>query len=252
VNSSNLTILNSLPVVTLSYPLNDTSTTNRTPLFNWTSQDNDGDSMTYEINISSPQCTSDERYDAEIGELSYVPNPDLQCLYDNGDYYLWKVRANDGEEDGEWSEERLLKLGSYVETSLLINYVDFGFKNISYYPTYNDNTTDDAPVPFVLENTGNAVSNVSVNATALWQGVLGDSNNYMFKMDNYNEAGSFDWLSSITSWSNFSLTGSVVALSNFNYTDSNDTAEMDVFIQVPPNEPPGLRSSTVIFTTSLA
>ena len=52
VNSSNLTILNSLPVVTLTNPDNGALVTNRTPTFNWTAQDDDQDSLGYEFNIS--------------------------------------------------------------------------------------------------------------------------------------------------------------------------------------------------------
>ena len=48
------------------------------------------------------------------------------------------------------------------------------------------------------------------------------------------------------------ITGDVVAISELNYSDSRDEAEADIFIQVPPNEPAGIRSSTVVFSSSLA
>ena len=36
-----------------------------------------------------------------------------------------------------------------------------------------------------------------------------------------------------------------------NYTDSTDTAEVDINVTVPPNEEPGFKNSTVTFTASL-
>jgi len=44
----------------------------------------------------------------------------------------------------------------------------------------------------------------------------------------------------------------VIGIANLNYTDSKDSAEVDLYVQVPPNEPPGFRNSTITFISSLA
>ena len=37
-------------------------------------------------------------------------------------------------------------------------------------------------------------------------------------------------------------------MNRLNYTDSNDTANIDINIEVPPGEPVGTKSSNIIFT----
>ena len=49
------------------------------------------------------------------------------------------------------------------------------------------------------------------------------------------------------------LNGSAVtSIADFNYTDATDTAEIDVYIDVPPNEGSDVRSSSITFMASLA
>jgi len=249
VNSSNLTILNTAPVVTLSAPGDNTATTDRTPEFSWTSEDDDGDDMTYEINLSSDSCASDNRYDVGVGGLSYTPSYDLRCLYDNGDYYVWKVRADDGDINGSWTSEWKINISSLVGLNLLESVVSFG----SMSPGDSNDTTDAGLDAFKVENNGTVYINISVNASALWDEAQSDSVYYRAKVDNVSgEEGAFSWLSSITDWFNVPFTGYTVMVDYLDYSNVTDSAEIDIAVEVPVGEAPGVKSSNFILKYELA
>ena len=266
INSSapaNVTILNSLPTVTLTSPPDNNITTNRTPTFTWSGSDDDNDAMSYQINISlvaASACSDPDDFQNLTTEI-YTPSVDFSCISDNNDYYVWTVRANDSSGYGAWAVARKINISAVIDISLPTDYIDFGFKNVSYTPVYQDNTTDDSPAPFVIQNDGNALVNITINASDLWTSVSGASDYYKFKVDNVSgEEGAFDWAHSNTSWAqmpNASWEPSPnvilpVIISELNYSADKDSAEIDIHIQVPPNEWPGLRKSTIYFTSSLA
>ena len=249
-SSSNITILNAAPVVILDSPVNDNSTIDRTPAFNWTGSDIDDDDLTYEINIApyygEDFVSGDTRNVKDLSDLNYTPLTDLQFLSDNNYYYKWKVRASDGEINGEWSAERNISIKSEVSMSFITNDIYFG--NLAIEESSN---TDDSLSPFVITNDGTVYINVSVNASALW--IEKAPSNYQFKVDNDStESNSFNWLSSLTNWTNMPLTGFVVAVDNLSYVDSSDTAEIDINITVPAGEALGIKNSTIVFSYSLA
>jgi len=130
VNSSNLIILNSAPVIFLESPSDGSLTADRTPLFVWNASDADADDLTYEINITpyygeNPSAL-DLRNETGLTALNYTPSSDLQLLYDNGYHYRWKVRADDEEVNGSWSSEWMINLSSTVGINILVNEVSFG------------------------------------------------------------------------------------------------------------------------------
>lgn len=254
VMSNWLLIENNPPVVTLLAPANDSQITNRIPTFNWSGFDSEGDPLTYEINISligSSTCSDPDR---DVGSLSneyYTVATPLNCLYDNNDYYIWTVRASDdgGSTWGDWAEPWIVKIQSLVSINLTNNLVDFGV----VLPEDINDTEDNNPPPFTLENIGNVRVNVSVNATNLWNSVLNPTNYFQYKIDNSTELGSFDWFLSQTSWAQVPSTNSPqTAIVDFNWIDSNDDAQVDLNISVPPNEGAGTRTSTIQFEASLA
>jgi hypothetical protein len=252
VNSSNLTILNTAPVVTLNAPADNSATTDRTPEFNWTSSDDDNDSMTYEINIShlgGVGCVDLDEVESGIGGLSYTPSPDLNCLYDNGDYYVWKVRADDGEVNGSWTSEWTINISALVSVKLLDSVISFG----DMVPGDSNDTATSALNPFKIENNGTVYVNISVNASALWTEAPSSSSYYRFKVDNVSgEEGAFSWLTSLTSWFNVPFTGYVVGIDYLNYSDVKDSAEVDILLEVPPSEDPGVKNSNVVLKAELA
>lgn len=250
--SNQLIIRNSLPTVTLTGPADGNVTDNRTPMFSWTGYDADGDSLTYEINITrffdpgSVSLCNDIRSDT-TGNSYYIPTYDLSCLKDNGVYYVWSVRANDGEGYGSWSSTRTVNITALMTISLPVKSIDFGNMMID---EAND-TSDDAPTPFVIQNDGNSLANITMSANNLWQSVSNPSQYYKFKIDNVTgETFAFNWTGSVTNFTNVT-SSQINAIHTLNYSNIKDSAEIDVYVKVPPNEPPTVRNSTMTFYASL-
>ncbi|MBU3913734.1 MAG: hypothetical protein KKE50_06605, partial [Nanoarchaeota archaeon] len=243
-NSSSLEIRNSLPVVTLLSPESGNITINRTPEFSWSASDADSDDLTYEINITSSSFTDDDRYLADILSLSYVPSSDLKYLSDNGYYYTWRVRATDGDY-GDWTDSNTINITSYVSISLLTDSVNFGITNMSE----EKNTTQDNPAPMIINNAGNVLVNVSVNATELWESESQPTERFIGKIRSY--FGNASWAN--TTWFRIpSLTGAVSIIDRLQYKDTNDSVKFDISVKVPDAEPPGNKSSTINFLARLA
>ena len=250
--SGNLTILNSPPVVTLLLPPNNNKTTDRTPTFTWSASDDDNDAMGYEFNISlvpAGFCSDADIYAQGLGSGTYTLTSDLNCFDDNGDYYIWSARANDSEGFGNWASYRNINISTLIIINLTTDLIEFG----SVIPPSSNDTTDNSPAPFVLQNDGNVKVNVTAGASSLWEAIANPNQYYKFKIDNKtDELNSFNWLASLTSWTNMPLTASaILGIVELKYPDANDTAEIDVYVEIPPNEPPGTKNSTVTFTASL-
>ena len=253
-NSSELEVLNSLPTVILVAPTDWNDSTNRSLEFNWNGSDDDGDSLTFEITIGeykfegSDVC-SDDRLNSSLNEESYVPSSDLYCLHDNGFYYNWSVRAHDGVGWGVSSDVWHFNVTAEIDINLDIDEVNFG----SLSPGNINDSSDDNPSPFVIDNNGNVVTNISLNSSAIWNTESGDSSYYQFKVDNVTgEEGAFDWLLSIVSWFDVPITGEVVAVGELNYADGDDSAEVDIRLEVPGDESPGAKNGWIVFKGVLA
>jgi hypothetical protein len=248
--SSELTIVNRAPTISLISPDDGSSTTNRTPSFSWSGSDPDSDMLTYEFNISlvaASVCTEGDRYQTSLG-TSYTLTSDLACIFDNGDYYMWSARSYDGVNYSEWAAYRSIKINSLVSMNLTNSIVNFG--NLGYLKT-ND-TTSGVPQPFVIENDGNVLLNITIKAANLWNTIANPNQYYKFKAREA-EGGSFDLGNSVTSFTNMSSsTTPVMCVSALKYSDATDSANVDIYVKVPPDEPIGARSSTVSFTYTLA
>jgi len=253
VNSTGLMVLNQLPIITLDNPTNFLNTNNRTPEFNWSVVDADSDVSFYEINITDYKFSGSQTCENDFFELlsaaSFIPPSDLVCLRDNGYYYTWRVRANDSVGFGDWSSDFVVNITSNIIISLPTASVIFG----TIGPSGTNDTVDDIPAPFVIQNDGNSIVNISVNATAIWGVETDNSSSYQFKVDNVSgEEGAFNWLKSIISFFDVPITGRIVAVVELNYTDSKDSVEIDINLTVPANEAPGFKTSNITFISSLA
>ena len=138
-----------------------------------------------------------------------------------------------------------------VAISLPTSTVDFG----TVYQGAADNTTDNSPGPLVIQNDGGVNVNVSiardVNSTALFSGTGGGDNtaSFQFKVDNSTEPNSFNWVDSTTTWTNIpGVAGINNVLTELKYQDSTDTAEVDLLINIPSDEPVGAKNETLVFT----
>jgi hypothetical protein len=158
------------------------------------------------------------------------------------------VRGYDGEQYGNWTTDWTINISSYISTSMPVNLVAFG--SIDYL-SYND-TTDDSPSAFKLQNDGNALVNVTVSASNLWTSIVNPNNYYRFKARNVTGKGSnFRWASSLTTWQQMPASP-LLSIVELNDSDVSDDVDVDLYVEVPPNEAPSNRNSTVYFVSSLA
>ncbi|UCC91577.1 MAG: hypothetical protein JSV39_04695 [Candidatus Aenigmatarchaeota archaeon] len=236
--------------VVLDYPEHDSHTTNRTPMFNWSEpSDADGDTLNYTINITClPDCSDDNRYVTGIGTNSYTLTQELQYFGDDNRYYNWSVHANDGYENGSWSDEWNFTLDTNVSITMLNDTVDFGENRI---PGYIDNTTDNDPHPFSLRNVGNCIIDVNLSSSdLLWDVVSQPSDYFNYSVDWLTgEEGAFNWSGSQTSQANIPQVDQNVTFINYlNYTSGNSSAEIELYIEVPSGEYIGIKNSTIVFT----
>jgi len=242
-NTTEVIVLNSPPSkVNLLYPENgDQFFTNRTPKFNWTAAtDADNDPLTYQIqfglnsDISSPllnETDISDTYYQQILELDFTT-------------YYWRVRANDGEENGNWSDTWNFTLIPFVSIILTQDAMNFG---IMGQFEVND-TTNNQPNPFIIENNGNTEVNIDVNSTSLWKSksALLNTSYFRFKADNSTELNPFDWLNSQTTWANMSNVYKSI-INTLNHTNSNDIVEVDIRVEVVSDEPAGPKSASLTF-----
>jgi parallel beta-helix repeat protein len=245
-----VTILNTAPnQVVLSSPADNSTITDRTPFLQWDLPgDDDSDSLTYHllvdnnIDFSSPILNLSPPGAGVVG-TSHTPESDLSL----DTLYYWKVRAHDEDDFGIFSNIWNFTVASAVEISATVNGINFG----SMGPGTTNNTADDFPPPFILQNDGNCLINVSINATTLFTQAPLDNAGYQFKIDNISaETGSFDWLGSIISWTNMP-SAAVVAIDSLAYEDASDSAEIDILVDILGYEDPGIKNASVIFTAEL-
>jgi hypothetical protein len=237
------------PIPTLIAPNTNNNTINRTPTFVWSNvTDADNDSLLFNIVIECIGCSYDNR-DVNVSALNFTPAGPLELLGDDGYYYNWSVRAVDNSssgatEYGNFSDKNNITISGLVSIALPTGSVDFG----SMILGQNDNTTDNSPVPIVIENDGNVFVNISTySENGLWESVSHPSNKFQLKVDNITaELFSFNWSESLTSFTNVPA-AQTLAIADLDYRDSNDSAEIDLHVDVPTGEPAGERTTNLTF-----
>ena len=166
---------------------------------------------------------------------------------ENYDGQIYDDHPGEGDSHGNWADERKLEIQSEVIISLPVDNVNFG----SLTMDATDNTTDNSPLPFEIQNDGNCLLNISLNATDLWASIFGSSSYYQYKFDNKTgEAGSFNWAQTQTDWAQVP-NSTQLAMVELNWSDATDSAEIDLLVSVPPQELAGDKSSTLHFTAKL-
>ena len=241
--------------VALVSPTNGSDTLlNRTPLFNWSaiSADLDGDPITYQLlvqqmNTAWGDCGSlgDVIHNVSgISNTNFTNTSKELCL---DAWYNWSVRAYDGEGYGEWSNVWNF---SVMSTSIILvnGSIDFGSLAINT----EANTTENNPGPLIVENKGNVNVNISIYAQdTLWERSYAGFNSsyFQFKAGNStSESNSFDWLNSIIDWTYMqNYSNRITTFAVLNYSDSNDLAELEVYIKVPSDELADSKSSIIVF-----
>jgi len=115
-----------------------------------------------------------------------------------------------------------------------------------------DTFNNESLYPFLVENNGNSVVNISTNTSRLFESSLADlpSEYYQFRITE-EEAGSFNTQDSITSWTQIP-SGPIDSIAELDWEENNDNANMEVYVKAPSDEPSGTKNSTTVFTASLA
>jgi hypothetical protein len=230
-NSTTVEINNSPPFnLTLIAPIHNSSIINRTPLFSWSADDIDNDSLWYNLIVDDSQSFDYPEINITINATNYTP--EFELLFRA---YYWYIRAYDNESWSSNSSQYNFTVISYVSILLVNDTVNFGSMQLN---DTND-TADNLPGPFVIENDGNCEINVSLNSTNLWVMQPLGTSYFQVKVDNTTELQSFAWASSQTSWT--PVINMTSLLTGFNHNSSIDTAEIDILVQVPLDEPPGSR-----------
>lgn len=233
--------------VNLSYPLNNSAILNRTPIFNWTdAYDINGDTISYQLLIQRmsceviEDCVTDKINVTGILDPYYLPTVAL----DVDSVYNWSVRANDSQGYGPWSAVFNFTVLSLNAISLPTASIDFGEKTLGDV----DNTTDDDPSPLVVQNDGNINVNITIYANqSLWIQDYANLNTsyFMFEVGNSTELNSFNYTESQLQWENVSSYARHL-IKSLKYADSNDSAEIDIYIKVPLDELPGTKLTGLV------
>ncbi len=252
-NTNNITIA-SPPVTALSapvnlYPANNSNITDRSPNFNWSNSTVGLVNYSLEISTSIDFSVASNIIYNRTNISSLVnansTNFTINFTLDVDRPYWWRVIAYDATSFSAYSNATNFTLQSYVNFSLPIRNVDFGNATLG---AQND-TVDEVPRAFHLQNDGNILINISVTSTRLFLGPSVDypTPNYRFKA-RINESDAFNSSNSTMNWTNFSLTSLRMDILDLNWTAEKDDARIDVNITVPLDEPAGLRNATVTFT----
>jgi hypothetical protein len=177
--------------------------------------------------------------------VNFTPTNEL-CVDTEGPNtkYFWQVRACSSDVCGNWSELWNFSIEPYVVITLVNDAVNFS----SLVLNQEKDTTTNTPTPFILQNDGNVIADL-VNVSAqqsLWVSRPLNTEYFQMKARVSNESGSFN-SSSVTNWVYVTNTNQSM-IWGLNYSNTNDSAYLDLYIKVPGDEPPGIKSSSIIFS----
>ena len=167
-------------------------------------------------------------------------------LFLSDNYYPnWRVKVNDSRNNqSNWSSIYQVTINSDITITLQNDNINF----TTLTSGDENDTLDNSPRPFNLTNDGNSFVNISINATDdLWTTQANPSQFFQFRSNETGETGSFNVaLSNTTIWRNIPpITGLTAAIALLNYSNSNDSAEIEIRIQAPLDEPPGAKSAII-------
>ena len=155
---------------------------------------------------------------------------------------------------------------SAQDITLIVNQVNFG----SLGAGSTNNTLDEAPLPFQLQNDGNVCVNITIERTqtswitgSVQGGNLSRNNNTMFnttcstplkcrtghRADNGTGAGPYE-LNLNTTWLNITQGHALKAIVGLNFSDASDDAEVEILVHVPADEAAGNKNTSITFTAS--
>ncbi|MBR9692841.1 hypothetical protein GOV07_02805 [Candidatus Woesearchaeota archaeon] len=230
---------NSPPTVPiLVYPTQGNDTVfERNITFNWDdSTDSDGDPITYNFSLTQVTCADDNQ--SGLSPSTYTGG---ELCVDK--IYWWTAQAcDDNNACSAWATSWNFTILSVLGLDFTVNNTNFG----TMVRNATDNTTDNSPPPFTVENTGNVKLNVTFKADdALFDTVGLGNPEFRYQARDTLEPGAYE--SGQTSWANVPATLSSL-YTNLHYTDAHDAAYVDILVDLPYEELAGDKSSTVNIT----
>lgn len=112
-----------------------------------------------------------------------------------------------------------------------------------------DSTTDNSPVPFQVNNTGNVPINLTINATTIFTSANVNGSSYQFSCGADEGAncptGSATSVTDMPTANNTNLNRT--AIYDLPSGDNNDSREVEIYISVPSDEPGGAKTSIATF-----
>ncbi|MBI1969390.1 hypothetical protein HYS48_01735 [Candidatus Woesearchaeota archaeon] len=115
-----------------------------------------------------------------------------------------------------------------------------------------NDTTDNAPAPFGINNTGNVPLNITTNASALFSAVSLNASAYRYNCTEGEgpncPTGSTVTVTNMATANDTGLNRT--AIFDLPPSDGNDSRDIDIFISVPTDESGGSKTSTVTFTAA--
>ena len=170
--------------------------------------------------------------------------------------YTVIVAANDTSNNMNDTVSTKFDVTSVVSITLTTNAIAFGNIIIGQL---ND-TADDVPGPFIVQNDGNVAINVTVNASAIFTAGSVNSSSYRFQCGTSAIAPTTEATctgAAPTTFQNMPLSNITVEADktklvhhDLMWQNTNDSLGIDISINVPDDEPGGAKSSTVTVVAS--
>jgi hypothetical protein len=246
--SDTITIENVIATTpTLQNPADESNITDRSPNFNWSnSVHEDPLDLTYELEVSTLENFSSITVNqSEINETTDFTNHTITELLDTDVSYWWRVRSWDGANFSSYSTPFNFTLQSFLSITLVNDGVNFGSVGIGN----SSNTSDDSPQPFLIENNGNVLVNITVTGDKFFQSGTYPGENFQFKIRE-NETGAFLIGQSTMTYTDMTNVSSASDIADLNWSGSNNDARIDLLVRVPGDEPAGTRNNTITFEVS--
>ena len=161
---------------------------------------------------------------------------------------FYNMRTNNGI-TGAASTQVSVQLAEVVSITLTRSSVDFG----DVQPDATNDTLDNNPLPFVIENIGNTNVNISISrnndSIALFLGTGGGDNSSSFQFQPaIDEQDAYDSLCSPSNWTNIPGINPVLAVCKLGSLINKNSVKIELQITVPSDEPAGIKSETLTFT----
>jgi hypothetical protein len=139
-----------------------------------------------------------------------------------------------------------VSVASVVAISLPTNNINFG----SMTNGASNQTDTNNPAPFIIQNDGTVLVNITINATNLWTGTGGANPSvyYRVRANDSTEGNCYLTADSQTAYMNMPATGSPTSIvKRLNFPNSCDSVQVHVNVTVPNDEAAGAKTSTVEF-----